>query len=688
MRLERLRLLAVSVSLASLAACGGGGGGSSNPPGPPPPPPPPPAARCVDPTPAATSTVKFAAPAAPAASSVELSTNGLSACFLGAAASGAKADVAVATSDSSFYYFEAKRSQLAGVSFGVSASAATEPPSGGFVPRSDTLVISGADLLTVDAAGAPQTNNAGAGLVFGFAVDMRTSYPVVSVIAPASVNASACVGLAPTAPCVVQRWQFAAPASALSIYAYGSGNGTTGPRVTINTGTDQAANPYAYGTAAVLVALRKSKLQGDRGFNPQWPAASGPASLPTLARASSDRAVIRKDDTTPLPTALAVTPTNAAGGVINWKDETGAAYPSGASLALNNAAIAALGVGEHVLTASVVNPQTGRYGEITFRLLVVATGDNTDHDGDGFTYDQEKSASLEPGNADTDGDGLSDGAEAASVPPKNPLVADNDADASLPRRAALVYESGTSRGLIVGDDGLSVVFTGEINPACVQHVAPFDAPEYFSVPFGNEERCRKRAIRANAGVAKGEFRYFETRRIVNALQPADLPNIGHGIITPGAQIDPYCCYIDPDVEASIFPFTDTPPSMTVNSVGGVFVKLIQINAGFSPDFSRTNTDYYGFAVDYTGADPKVYVVMRDDTGAMTVSQVIDVAGFADAAAMPMLHGHPTSETSPGASMNLGLQKFHYDLAAVKAALDARGADTTDFKPGVGAHRWQ
>jgi hypothetical protein len=219
----------------------------------------------------------------------------------------------------------------------------------------------------------------------------------------------------------------------------------------------------------------------------------------------------------------------------------------------------------------------------------------------------------------------------------------------------------------------------------VQHVAPFDDPIYNSAAYGPEERCKKRAIRANVGVAKGEFRYFETRRFSALANPE---NIGQGIITPSAQIDPYCCYVDPIDEASIFPYTGTAPSMTVNSVGGVFVKLIQIGAGFSPNFSLTQTDYYGFAVDYTGADPKVYVVMRDSTGAMTVSQAIDVAGFADAAAMPMLHGHPTSETAPSASMNLGLQKFHYDLSAVKAALDARSVDTTNFKPGVGAHRWQ
>ena len=138
-RIVRLRTTASWILMATLlGACGGGGGSDS-----PPPPPPPPASRCIDPVSAATTTVKFATPVAAAASSVELSSNGLSACFLGTAQAAAKSDVAVALGNDSFYYFEATRSQLAGVALGISASAETTPPTGGFVTRVDTLVCSG-----------------------------------------------------------------------------------------------------------------------------------------------------------------------------------------------------------------------------------------------------------------------------------------------------------------------------------------------------------------------------------------------------------------------------------------------------------------------------------------------------------------------------------------------------------------
>jgi hypothetical protein len=72
-----------------------------------------------------------------------------------------------------------------------------------------------------------------------------------------------------------------------------------------------------------------------------------------------------------------------------------------------------------------------------------------------------------------------------------------------------------------------------------------------------------------------------------------------------------------------------------------------------------------------------------------VSQAVAGLGLpANAEVAPMLYGHPDAPTEPSSRVNLGLQKFHYDLAAIKTALIARGANVTTFTPGVGAHRWQ
>jgi hypothetical protein len=358
-----------------------------------------------------------------------------------------------------------------------------------------------------------------------------------------------------------------------------------------------------------------------------------------------------------------------------------------------------LAAGEHTLTASVTNPANGKSAEATFSLLVLAEGADTDDDNDGLTYSQERAVATntDPGNGDTDGDGLADGAEAGLG--TDPTKADSDGNgvadgvqlagaggASLPPRSLMANETGKSAGVIIGADGLSITFGEELNVACVNKTPPvFNDPIYSNSPVDALERCRKRAVRANVGVAPGEFRYFETRRFGVPLE-----NIGQGIITPSAQIDPYCCYVDPMDEPTLFPYSGTPPSMTVNSVGGVFARLIQVDAPFAPDnFSDVQTQYYGFAVDYRGPNPMVYVVMRDSGGNMVVSKALDPGPFGGAPAMPMLHGHPVDGAGPHAAINLGFQKFHYSLAEVRAAINTRNGNRNAdaMAGGVGIHRW-
>jgi hypothetical protein len=451
--------------------------------------------------------------------------------------------------------------------------------------------------------------------------------------------------------------------------------------------------------AAALAGMLLASCGGGGGSSDTDP------TTPTLTAAGATRAVVRKNDTTPLPAAFAVTGTNMGNGTISWKDEGGTTRGTGASLTLSTAATA-LSTGEHTLTASVTNPNNGRSAQASFSLLVLADGAESDDDNDGLTYSQEKAAGTEPGNGDTDGDSLADGAEAGLG--TNPTDADSDNDGindgldlagntTLPLRSVLAAEAGKSAGVQIGADGLSVAFGSELNAACVAGTAPFDNAIYAGSAFGREERCRKRAVRANVGVTPGEFRYFETRRF-GGLNDADLQNIGQGIITPSAQIDPYCCYIDPgDADYTTYVTGSppaataaniTPPSMTINSIGGVFTRLIRVDdPGFDTLLNLAQTTYYGFAVDYRGTDPLVYVVARDASGTMIVSDALNPGAFNNAAAMPMMHGHPVAGTGPHAAINLGLQNFHYSLAAVRAAIDAKGGDGAAMAGGVGIHRW-
>ena len=431
---------------------------------------------------------------------------------------------------------------------------------------------------------------------------------------------------------------------------------------------------------------------------------------PTLSAQGGTRAVVRKADATPLPASFAVTVGgNPAGGTVAWKDEAGTSRGGGITLPLDTTATA-LAAGEHTLTANITNPANGRSAEVAFSLLVLADNADTDDDNDGLTYSQEKVAGTEPGNGDTDGDGLADGAEAGLG--TNPTKADSDNNgvndgvqlagtggALLPLRSLMANEPGKSAGVRIEADGLSITFGSELNAACENKTPPFTDAIYSGSATDALERCRKRAVRANVGVRPGEFRYFETRRFAG-LSGSDLPNIGQGIITPSAQIDPYCCYIDPgdgdygtyvDIGPPRAPkaANPTPPSMTVNAVGGVFTRLVQVEAPFSggPDIDLGATTFYGFAVDYRGTNPVVYVVANATGGAMIVSRALDPGLFNGALAMPMLHGHPVNGTGPHAAINLGYQKFHYPLAAVRDAINARNGDANTMAGGVGIHRW-
>jgi hypothetical protein len=436
---------------------------------------------------------------------------------------------------------------------------------------------------------------------------------------------------------------------------------------------------------------------------------------PTITASGATRAVVRKGDTTPLPAAFAVTVTDPGTGTVAWSSPSVASLGSGNSLALP-ATATALAAGEHTLTARITNPRNGRSAQTTFSLLVLADGTNTDDDNDGLTYDQEKAAGTQPGNADSDGDGLADGAEGALG--TNPALADSSTPpngvndgvelannaglvgSSLPPRSLLATTPATS-GVQISADGLSVTFGGQLNQDCVNRTGAFTGPLYdpanSSVP-GNE-RCAKRAVRANVGVAPGEFRYFETRRFSGPTQ-GELANIGQGIITPSAQVDPYCCYfLQTDLDYATYvnagsPETPkaanpTPSSMTINSIGGVFSRLILVNpAGFATPLDLAQTQFYGFAVDYRNTDPRVYVIGLNASGNMVVSDAVDPGPFSNAAAMPMLHGHPTTGTGPHSGMNLGASKFHYTLADVKTALTAKGVTNADaMVGGVGIHRW-
>ena len=114
--------------------------------------------------------------------------------------------------------------------------------------------------------------------------------------------------------------------------------------------------------------------------------------------------------------------------------------------------------------------------------------------------------------------------------------------------------------------------------------------------------------------------------------------------------------------------------MSVNVVGGTWRNLIPRVNGILPG-PASNYTSYGFAVDYRGARPTVYVIAND--------AVVDTIVMDDVTTplYPMLYGNPTGFTVPGEfdeAINFGATAFATDAIT---ALTAEGVDLTGFGLG-------
>jgi len=171
---------------------------------------------------------------------------------------------------------------------------------------------------------------------------------------------------------------------------------------------------------------------------------------------------------------------------------------------------------------------------------------------------------------------------------------------------------------------------------------------------------QKNAMRANQGMI-GQFRYWESRRVVPAEQ---LASLGQGFITAEARIDPYCC-----VSNNLVPRV-APPSMGVNSANN----SVGRNLVFQDSYGE-ETAHWGFAVDYRGARPIVYVIANDDLVSTLVLDDVFTPIF------PMFYGDPFAPTL-GHEANFGERAFTLDPVAV---LQGAGVSAAGLELGWGVH---
>lgn len=182
----------------------------------------------------------------------------------------------------------------------------------------------------------------------------------------------------------------------------------------------------------------------------------------------------------------------------------------------------------------------------------------------------------------------------------------------------LVMDGNTGEGIVVSDDGLSAQYNSH----------------------------NKMGIRANQG-NYGRFWYFEMRRLI----PAE--NIGGGLVVSRGSLNPLA-------------FATTQPSLQVNFLGSTWRELISLFNTPSP------TGYYGFAVDYRGDNPIVYIIVGNAVVHTITLDDVWVPLY------PMLYGNPTESMAAFDNrLNLGATAFQNNPVT---ALTNAGVSTTGFEP--------
>jgi hypothetical protein len=176
------------------------------------------------------------------------------------------------------------------------------------------------------------------------------------------------------------------------------------------------------------------------------------------------------------------------------------------------------------------------------------------------------------------------------------------------------------------------------------------SPDGLRARWGDEH---KMGVRANQALY-GEFWYFEIERIVGPV------NQGGGIVIGDGNLNPYS-------------WADLPPSMSVNVSDGVYRDLLWHSNLPEEPSSYTR---FGFAVDYRGEHPIVYVIGNDE--------VIDELLLDDVwvEVYPMIYGNETGLAGDGYDMaiHFGEDGFAYDP---RAALERYGADASALAVGWG-----
>ncbi|MET0285420.1 MAG: hypothetical protein ABW352_13150 [Polyangiales bacterium] len=199
---------------------------------------------------------------------------------------------------------------------------------------------------------------------------------------------------------------------------------------------------------------------------------------------------------------------------------------------------------------------------------------------------------------------------------------------SLPRPnpVRLALDATSGQGVSVSADGLSATFAGP----------------------------GKDGVKANQGIY-GDFWYFEVHR------DNPIRNMGMGLMVAPGSLAPYA-------------FDDVPWSVSINVLQGVWRELIPFDeyVGMAGDVD------YGWAVDYRGEHPQVYVIVRG--AVLTHYDLTEVWG----PLYPIVYGNIAfpALAGPDMTVNFGATPFAIDARSILAGA---GVDVSGLKLGWGVH---
>ena len=315
----------------------------------------------------------------------------------GASYHGVRSDRAILPG-SGFFYFEGHREVgVAEYGFGLATAASTLDERGGADAESFGVDVTGGIWYGgVFHGGFPAAANA----TYGIAVDYRGAHPTAYVIVRETAGGP---------EIVFRKVHLDAISAPLHIFVYGL-PATTGVQQTINPGNDLAAAPFRLDPSAALDAYA---YRASEGLVRNWNA-------PPVLETTIDRTMaVIGSPVTAHGKATAPDGTDLTGS-IHWTESRGSQEQTGRKFSFVPDLL-----GDYVLTARVAGLE-GATVTSSVRVRMIRNA-GIDCDDDDLSYAVEIAAGTDPFDHDSDDDGLLDGEELQATS-TDPLDPDTDGD--------------------------------------------------------------------------------------------------------------------------------------------------------------------------------------------------------------------------------------------------------------------